>query len=122
MVKRKKSKAKKRLLAGQIQRTDGDELVKQKAGAQRLLRELHYKKSIVDDDEVQLDKNDSKSIPRSIIVKNGKINKSLQELVLDLRKMMSPFTALNLKERTKANMKDYVAVSGHVMHFFIFIL
>lgn len=119
---KRKSKAKKRSLAGQHNHNKEDVLATQRAGAKRILEELHYKRRINDVEKaVTSDNNDNTSIPRSMVVKNGRINTSLRQLVLDLRKMMSPYTALKLKERNKANLKDYVAVSGHVSFFFQFL-
>lgn len=45
-------------------------------------------------------KNEEK-IPRSLVVRRGKVESEVVELVSDLRKLMSPHTALNFKEDTK---------------------
>ena len=37
-------------------------------------------------------------VPRSIVVKGSKITSNIQDLILDLRKLMSPNTASNLRE------------------------
>jgi hypothetical protein len=39
------------------------------------------------------------NVPRSIVVKTSKVTASLVELVKDLRNIMSPNTASNIKER-----------------------
>ena len=67
------------------------------------------KKSIKKDEGIDPTKKD---IPRSIVVTHGKSNRLLKELVDNLRKVMSPHTALKLKERKKASMKDYISVAG----------
>lgn len=41
----------------------------------------------------------TENIPRSIVAKVGKISPLVKGLVQDLRRMMGPFTAMNLKER-----------------------
>ena len=40
-------------------------------------------------------------VPRSLVVRRGKVETEVIELVADLRKLMSPFTALNFKEDAK---------------------
>ena len=40
-----------------------------------------------------------KDIPRSLVVRSSVITPSLKLLIRDIRKVMSPYTALNLKER-----------------------
>mmetsp|Transcript_6292 Transcript_6292/g.6801 ORF Transcript_6292/g.6801 Transcript_6292/m.6801 type:complete len:424 (-) Transcript_6292:1007-2278(-) len=45
-------------------------------------------------------KSDEK-IPRSLVVRRGKVESEVVELVSDLRKLMSPHTALNFQEDTK---------------------
>ena len=53
-------------------------------------------------------------VPRSFVVRKpgGKIGKSALQLITDLRKMMLPNTALNLREHKKAKLQDYVSVAG----------
>lgn len=130
-----KSMAKKRKRSKKPKKVDPEYLQSQRAGSKRLLDELHYKgpsknsngetRSGQNDrtratgggneDTVKLvNTHDRLDIPRSFVVKNGKVNKNLQTLVMDLRKLMSPYTALSLKDGSKANLKDYAAVAGHV--------
>lgn len=58
------------------------------------------------------------TIPRSIVLKRGKVGASIIQLVSDLRRVMSPYTALQLKENKKNTLKDFlhVASSLHVSH------
>lgn len=42
---------------------------------------------------------DEKSIPRSFIIQRGKVDASVLELVANMRRVMSPYTALKLKPR-----------------------
>jgi len=60
--------------------------------------------------------------PRSFVMKRGKLGELVAELSEDVRHVMEPHTARNLKE-TKANkLKDFVQVSGPlgISHFMIF--
>jgi len=49
----------------------------------------------------------SKEVPRSMIVRRGKTSKEVAELVTALRRVMSPHTAMKLKEK-KNSVKDLV--------------
>lgn len=40
-----------------------------------------------------------KDIPRSLVVRASKVTPTLRLLIKDIRRLMSPYTALNLKER-----------------------
>ena len=51
-------------------------------------------------------------VPRSICVKSGKVGKHVAELVEEMRGVMEPNTARNLRERSKNTLKDYVAVAA----------
>ena len=42
----------------------------------------------------------------------GKVPALVRELIKDTRRMMSPYTALKLKERKSNSLKDYLALSG----------
>mmetsp|Transcript_50045 Transcript_50045/g.106471 ORF Transcript_50045/g.106471 Transcript_50045/m.106471 type:complete len:466 (+) Transcript_50045:91-1488(+) len=42
--------------------------------------------------------NDELRVPRSLVVRRGKVESELVELVADVRKLMRPYTALNFKE------------------------
>ncbi|OEL35875.1 Peter Pan-like protein [Dichanthelium oligosanthes] len=60
-------------------------------------------------------------IPKSFVFSRGKLPSTLRHLQQDLRKVMLPYTALNLKEKKRNNLKDYVNVAGPlgVTHFLI---
>ncbi|KAF0923894.1 hypothetical protein E2562_007739 [Oryza meyeriana var. granulata] len=60
-------------------------------------------------------------IPKSFVFSRGKLPSTLRHLQQDLRKVMLPYTALNLKEKKRNNLKDFINVSGPlgVTHFMI---
>ncbi|XP_031407746.1 peter Pan-like protein isoform X1 [Punica granatum] len=60
-------------------------------------------------------------IPKSFVFSRGKLPGPLRQLQMDLRKLMLPFTALNLKEKKRNNLKDFLNVAGPmgVTHFLI---
>ncbi|MED6220802.1 hypothetical protein PIB30_117868 [Stylosanthes scabra] len=62
-----------------------------------------------------------KKIPKSFVFSRGKIPGPLKQLQMDLRKLMLPYTALNLKEKRRNNLKDFLNVAGPmgVTHFLI---
>ena len=53
-------------------------------------------------------------VPRTLVVRKpgGKLGKGAIDLIADLRKMMMPNTALNLREKKKAKLQDYMSVAG----------
>ena len=53
-----------------------------------------------------------KKIPKSIVVKRGKVGNYAAQLVQDVRRVMQPHTAMKLKERKRAALKDYISVAG----------
>lgn len=55
-----------------------------------------------------LEKNDT---PRSIVAKVSKVVVTVNQLVRDLRKLMGPHTAYNLKERKTNRLKDFSSVA-----------
>lgn len=48
-----------------------------------------------------LSTNEALKIPRSLVVRRGKVESEVTDLVTDLRTLMSPYTALNFQEDTK---------------------
>ncbi|KAK4264663.1 hypothetical protein QN277_025808 [Acacia crassicarpa] len=62
-----------------------------------------------------------KKIPKSFVFSRGKLPGPLRQLQMDLRKLMLPYTALNLKEKKRNNLKDFLNVAGPmgVTHFLI---
>lgn len=60
-------------------------------------------------------------IPKSFVMKRGKMSELVKELTDDVRHVMEPHTAKNLKESKGNKLKDFVQVSGPlgVSHFVI---
>ncbi|GLU07380.1 hypothetical protein SLE2022_243400 [Rubroshorea leprosula] len=58
-------------------------------------------------------------MPKSFVFSRGKLPGPLQQLQMDLRKLMLPYTALKLKEKKRNNLKDFLNVAGPmgVTHF-----
>jgi ribosome biogenesis protein SSF1/2 len=59
--------------------------------------------------------------PHSFVFARGKVSKNTNQLALDLRQVMSPYTAAKLKVLKRNSIKDFVAISGklHISHFMI---
>ncbi|KAI7854790.1 Brix domain-containing protein [Circinella umbellata] len=55
-------------------------------------------------------------------MRSGIVGRSLTTLVRDVRRIMEPYTATNLKERRTNKLKDFVMVAGqlNISHFLIF--
>lgn len=51
-------------------------------------------------------------VPKSIVARGSKVVPVVKELIKDLRKLMSPNTAANLREKSSNRMKDYCSVAG----------
>lgn len=51
-------------------------------------------------------------VPKSFVISRGKLPPPVRQLQLDLRKLMLPYTALNLKEKKKNTLKDFVHIAG----------
>lgn len=62
------------------------------------------------------------AVPHSFVFHRGQIGKNVGQLILDVRRVMEPYTAESLKIRKKNVLKDFVAVAGPlgVTHFMIF--
>ncbi|XP_017310249.2 suppressor of SWI4 1 homolog [Ictalurus punctatus] len=62
------------------------------------------------------------SVPHSFVFHRGQIGKNVEQLVMDMRRVMEPYTAQSLKVRKKNVLKDFVAAAGPlgVTHFLIF--
>ncbi|XDV12577.1 hypothetical protein PO909_001208 [Leuciscus waleckii] len=62
------------------------------------------------------------TVPHTFVFQRGQIGKNVGQLVLDMRRVMEPFTARSLKVRKKNILKDFVAVAGPlgITHFSIF--
>lgn len=61
-------------------------------------------------------------IPKSIVARGNKVIPLVSELILDFRRLMSPNTASNLREKSFNRMKDYCQVAGllGVSHIIVF--
>lgn len=51
-------------------------------------------------------------IPKSFIIKRGKLGLYMRELQQDLRNLMYPYTASKLKESKKNSLKDFISAAG----------
>ncbi|KAJ6654543.1 hypothetical protein lerEdw1_006850 [Lerista edwardsae] len=62
------------------------------------------------------------SVPHSFVFHRGCIGKTVHQLILDVRRVMEPYTATGLKVRKKNSLKDFVSVAGPlgVTHFLVF--
>lgn len=62
------------------------------------------------------------AVPRCLVFRRGKVPLGIRDLIPDIRRMMMPNTAFNLKEKRHNNIKDYVSVSAQlgISHFWIF--
>ena len=63
----------------------------------------------VDDDKA---KEELEAAPKSFIIKRGQVGPYLRELVLNMRELMYPFTALKLRESKKNSLKDFLGAAG----------
>jgi len=63
-----------------------------------------------------------KDIPKSMVFRRGRVGEYVSELVMDMRRVMSPYTAKSLQESKRNTLKDFVSVSSPlgVTHFLIF--
>jgi ribosome biogenesis protein SSF1/2 len=72
--------------------------------------------------EVQAKPGETKNdVPRSFVMKRGKLSDLVSDLTDDVRRVMEPHTAVNLKESKTNKLKDFVQVSGPlgISHFLI---
>ncbi|KAM4531386.1 uncharacterized protein PAE49_023597 [Odontesthes bonariensis] len=62
------------------------------------------------------------SVPHSFVFHRGQVGTNVGQLIVDMRKVMEPYTAESLKVRKKNVLKDFVAIAGPlgVTHFMIF--
>ncbi|XP_078604528.1 suppressor of SWI4 1 homolog isoform X1 [Branchiostoma floridae x Branchiostoma japonicum] len=70
----------------------------------------------------EYEREDLKKAPHTFVIARGKVGNNVGQLVKDMRRVMEPFTASNLKVRKKNVLKDFVAVAGPlgVTHLVIF--
>lgn len=57
-------------------------------------------------------KDEQDHVPNSFIIKRGRIGPYLRELLMNLRQLFHPYTALKLEESKKNSIKDFVSMAG----------
>ncbi|CAM9153626.1 unnamed protein product [Pylaiella littoralis] len=64
----------------------------------------------------------TEKIPKSFVLKKGKVHSNVSDLAEEMRRAMEPHTARKLRERAKNTVKDYVSVSSilGVTHLLVF--
>lgn len=62
------------------------------------------------------------AVPHSFVFHRGQIGKTVDQLILDVRRVMQPYTAESLKVKKKNVLKDFVSIAGPlgITHFMIF--
>ncbi|KAF2315433.1 hypothetical protein GH714_039227 [Hevea brasiliensis] len=78
-------------------------------------------KPVVKKNQGNVDHVTGDKIPKSFVFSRGKLPGPLKQLHMDLRKLMLPYTALNLREKKRNNLRDFLNVLGPmgVTHFLI---
>ncbi|XP_050236666.1 peter Pan-like protein [Mercurialis annua] len=78
-------------------------------------------KPIVKKKQGNVDHITGDKIPKSFVFSRGKLPANLRQLQMDLRKLMLPYTALNLREKKRNTLKEFLNVAGPmgVTHFLI---
>ena len=63
-----------------------------------------------------------KLAPHSMVIHRGIVDKDIRMLIQDVRRVMEPFTALDLKANKRNSLKDFVSIAGplHVTHLLTF--
>ncbi|XP_076909614.1 peter Pan-like protein [Bidens hawaiensis] len=82
-------------------------------------KKVPFVKSIKKQPQQNVDHVTGDKIPRSFVFSRLKLPATLKQLQMDLRKVMLPYTALNLKEKKRNKLKDFLNVAGPmgVTHF-----
>ena len=82
----------------------------------------HSYKKRVKSTKSHKESQDVKQAPHSFVIERGKVSPNVKELVVSMRKLMSPYTAFNLKVSKKNVIKDFVANAAplNVSHLIIF--
>jgi len=62
------------------------------------------------------------AVPRSFVLKRGKVDSTVSQLVSDMRDVMAPHTSQRLRERKSNTLRDFVSVAGPlgVSHMLLF--
>jgi ribosome biogenesis protein SSF1/2 len=65
---------------------------------------------------------DVKLAPHSMVIHRGQVENDIKQLIQDVRRVMLPYTAAELKATKKNSLKDFVAIAGplHVTHLLLF--
>ncbi|KAJ3414526.1 hypothetical protein HDV05_006440 [Chytridiales sp. JEL 0842] len=71
---------------------------------------------------VPAEEADYNKTPKSFVIKSGEVGLSVNALVKDIRRVMSPCTASKLRERKGNKLKDFVHIAGQlaITHLIIF--
>lgn len=61
-------------------------------------------------------------VPSSFVFKRGRVGEQVKQLVTDMRKVMSPHTAIRLEERKNNTLRDFIHVAPvlNITHFMIY--
>lgn len=51
------------------------------------------------------------NIPKSFIFKRGRVSNMMKHIVQDVREIMHPYCAINLKENDRTKIKEYIETS-----------
>jgi ribosome biogenesis protein SSF1/2 len=57
-------------------------------------------------------KQEQEGVPRSLVFRQGSVARPVAQLVIDLRRVLEPFTASRLRESSRNRLKDFLSVSG----------
>lgn len=60
----------------------------------------------------ELVEEELKSIPKCFVLRRGRVIKQLKNLVMDLRYLMSPWSAIKLQESKYNKIKDFISIAG----------
>ncbi|EAK89507.1 S.cerevisiae Ssf2p/drosophila peter pan like protein that has an IMP4 domain at its N-terminus and is involved in rRNA processing [Cryptosporidium parvum Iowa II] len=73
---------------------------------------LHGRRKKTKTHKKELVEEELKSIPKCFVLRKGKVVKQLKGLVMDLRYLMSPWSAIKLQENKHNKIKDFVSIAG----------
>ena len=81
-----------------------------------------HKKGAAGEAEAALALGAGERVPRSFVLRRGKVDGAVRQLVADVREMMQPHTSARLRERKSNTLRDFVAVAGPlgVTHMLLF--
>ncbi|KAJ3600465.1 hypothetical protein NHX12_031446 [Muraenolepis orangiensis] len=70
----------------------------------------------------QLQEESYDTVPHSFVFNRGRVGKNVTQLVVDMRRVMQPFTAEAMKVKKKNVLKDFASIAGPlgVTHFMMF--